>query len=104
MLFFTSILHATFFVVVNVKKLFPICWPSPSIINVFTIISVLPFTNLVGKIIMGIKTVSFGFAVCILFLESILFHPTGNTASIEKFKEVLSWFTIFHSHPKVFET
>ena len=55
----------------------------------------LPFTNLVGKIIMGIKTVSFGFAVCILFLESILFHPTGNTASIEKFK---SYGVIILSH------
>ena len=64
-LFFISILQATFFVVVSVKKLFPICCPSSSIINVFTIISVFPLTNLVGRIIMGIYTVSFGFAVCI---------------------------------------
>ena len=88
MLFFKSILQATFFVVVNVKKLFPICCPSSLIINVLIIISVFPLINLVGKIIMGMKTVSFGFAVCILFLESILFQPPGNIASTEKFKGI----------------
>ena len=88
MLFFISILQATFFVVVSVKKLFPICCPSSSIINVFTIISVFPLTNLVGRIMMGTNTVSFGFAICILFLEPILFQPPGNIASTEKFKGI----------------
>jgi len=37
---------------------------------------------------MGTNTVSFGFAICILFLEPILFQPPGNIASTEKFKGI----------------